>query len=99
MDISQKAKVLVDALPYIKKYFNKKVDSTYVGVLPSLYSYMPDFDRFIDVQTIDKTKKYEIKQVKAKAPTCTRIGWNAHEICERDGCDYSTKIEKVKHLK
>lgn len=44
----------------IEKYFNKKVDSTYVGVLPSLYSYMPDFDRFIDVQTIDKTKKYDL---------------------------------------
>ena len=26
----------------IEKHFNKKVDSTYVGVLPSLYSYMPD---------------------------------------------------------
>ena len=44
----------------IEKYFNKKVDSTYVGFLPSLYSYMPDFDRFIDVQTIDKTKKYDL---------------------------------------
>ena len=44
----------------IEKYFNKKVDSTYVGVLPSLYSYMPDFERFIDVQTIDKTKKYDL---------------------------------------
>lgn len=44
----------------IEKYFNKKVDSTYVGVLPSLYSFMPDFNRFIDVQTIDKTKKYDL---------------------------------------
>ena len=44
----------------IEKYFNKKVDSTYVGILPSLYSYMPDFERFIDVQTIDKTKKYDL---------------------------------------
>lgn len=44
----------------IEKYFNKKVDSTYVGVLPSLYSYMPDFERFIDVQTIDKNKKYDL---------------------------------------
>ncbi|MBQ8887808.1 MAG: bifunctional oligoribonuclease/PAP phosphatase NrnA [Candidatus Gastranaerophilales bacterium] len=44
----------------IEKYFNKKVDSTYVGVLPSLYSYLPEFNRFIDVQTIDKTKKYDL---------------------------------------
>ena len=44
----------------MEKYFNKKVDSTYVGVLPSLYSYLPEFERFIDVQTIDKTKKYDL---------------------------------------
>ena len=31
MDISQKAKVLVDALPYIKKYFNKTIVVKYGG--------------------------------------------------------------------
>lgn len=44
----------------IEKYFNKKVVSTYVGILPPLYSYMPSFERFIDVQTIDKNKKYDL---------------------------------------
>ena len=31
MDISQKAKVLVDALPYIKKYFDKTIVVKYGG--------------------------------------------------------------------
>lgn len=44
----------------IEKFFNKKVDSTYVGMLPSSYSYLPDFDSFQDVQTIDKNKQYDL---------------------------------------
>ena len=30
----------------------------------------------------------------AKAPTCTEIGWDAYDTCERDDCDYSTYAEK-----
>ncbi|MCD7780013.1 MAG: bifunctional oligoribonuclease/PAP phosphatase NrnA [Candidatus Gastranaerophilales bacterium] len=44
----------------IEKYFNKKAESVYIGALPSLYSYLPDFTRFKDVQTIDKNKKYDL---------------------------------------
>jgi len=44
----------------IEKYFGKKVDSVYVGQLPNSYSYLPDFNRFIDVQTIDSKKKYDL---------------------------------------
>lgn len=44
----------------IEKYFNKKVDSVFVGMLPSIYSYLPNFERFIDVQNIDKNKKYDL---------------------------------------
>jgi hypothetical protein len=34
---------------------------------------------------------HEIKTVSAKAPTCTEIGWNAYEYCEK--CNYSTYEE------
>lgn len=44
----------------IEKYYGKKVDSVFVGKLPNIYSYLPDFERFIDVQTIDKDKKYDL---------------------------------------
>lgn len=44
----------------IEKFFNKKVDTVYVGVLPATYSYLPDFSRFKDVQTINPDKKYDL---------------------------------------
>ena len=44
----------------IEKYFGKKVDSVFVGLLPSTYAYLPDFNRFIDVQSLDKSKKYDL---------------------------------------
>ena len=44
----------------IEKYFNKKAVSAFVGSLPSIYSYLPEFDRFIDVQSIPRDKKYDL---------------------------------------
>ena len=35
---------------------------------------------------------HNLVQHKAKAPTCTAIGWDAYDICSR--CDYSTYVEK-----
>lgn len=29
----------------------------------------------------------------AKAPTCTEIGWNEYDACQREGCTYTTKVE------
>ena len=29
----------------------------------------------------------------AKAATCTAIGWDAYETCQRTGCGYTTKVE------
>lgn len=44
----------------LEKCFNKKVDSVFAGSLPSLYNYLPGFDRFQDVQNIDRNKKYDV---------------------------------------
>lgn len=44
----------------IEKYFNKKVDSVYVGTLPNSYSYLPDFNRFKNVADIERNKKYDL---------------------------------------
>ena len=29
----------------------------------------------------------------AKAPTCTEIGWEEYDACQREGCTYTTKVE------
>ncbi len=44
----------------IEQYFNKNVDSVYVGNLPALYSYLPQFDRFKNVIDIDSKKVYDL---------------------------------------
>ncbi len=44
----------------IEKHFNKKVDSVIVGSLPNIYTFLPESDRFIDVQTMDKNKVYDL---------------------------------------
>lgn len=31
----------------------------------------------------------------AQAPTCTAIGWDAYETCNRDDCQYTTYVEKA----
>ena len=44
----------------IEKCFNKKVDSVFVGHLPNVYSHLPAYDKFKDVQEIDKNKQYDL---------------------------------------
>lgn len=34
---------------------------------------------------------HDIQSIPAKAPTCTEIGWEAHEGCTR--CDYGTRVD------
>lgn len=42
---------------------------------------------------------HDLQQYAAKAPTCTKDGWEAFEKCQRDGCDYTTfrEIESDGH--
>ncbi len=44
----------------IKKHFNKDADSVFVGRLPNIYSFLPEFDKFININDIDKNKKYDL---------------------------------------
>lgn len=44
----------------IEKHFNKRSDIVYVGAFPNLYSYLPNCDRFINVESIDRNKKYDL---------------------------------------
>lgn len=44
----------------IEKVFNKKADTVFVGFLPNIYSHLPNFDKFTEVQSIDINKKYDL---------------------------------------
>ena len=37
--------------------------------------------------------KHKLVHHDAKAPTCTEIGWDEYDACQREGCDYTTKVE------
>ncbi len=37
---------------------------------------------------------HDLENHEAKAPTCTEIGWDAYESCKREGCEYTTYVEK-----
>lgn len=36
---------------------------------------------------------HDLKKTDAKAPTCTEIGWDEYETCQREGCKYTTYNE------
>ncbi len=44
----------------IEKFFNKKADSVIVGALPNIYTFLPQSNKFIDVQSLDKNKVYDL---------------------------------------
>ena len=35
---------------------------------------------------------HDLEHHDAKAATCTEEGWNAYDVCKREGCQYSTKV-------
>ena len=45
------------------------------------------------------SNNHDLVQHAAKAPTCTKIGWDAYKTCSRLGCNYTTyqEIPALKH--
>ncbi len=37
---------------------------------------------------------HDIEQHAAQIPSCDQVGWDAYETCKRDGCTYTTYVEK-----
>ena len=37
---------------------------------------------------------HDLEHHDAKAPTCEVVGWDSYDTCKRDGCTYSTYVEK-----
>ncbi len=38
---------------------------------------------------------HDLETTAAKAPTCTEIGWDEYVTCQREGCGYTTYVEKL----
>ena len=57
------------------------------------YCYHKGTDTYVDPHNGPAPNNHDLVHHDAKAPTCTEIGWNEYDACQREGCDYTTKVE------
>ena len=57
------------------------------------YCYHKGTDTYVDPNNGPDPNNHDLVHHDAKAPTCTEIGWNAYDACQREGCTYTTKVE------
>ena len=57
------------------------------------YCYHKGTDTYVDPNNGPDPNNHDMMHHDAKAPTCTEIGWNEYDACQREGCTYTTKVE------
>ena len=57
------------------------------------YCYHKGTDTYVDPYNGPDPNNHDLVHHDAKAPTCTEIGWNEYDACQREGCDFTTKVE------
>ena len=57
------------------------------------YCYRKGTDTYVHPWYGPDPNNHDLVHHDAKAPTCTEIGWNAYNACQREGCTYTTKVE------
>ena len=57
------------------------------------YCYHKGTDTYVSTWERPDPNNHDLVHHDAKAPTCTEIGWDAYETCQREGCTYTTKVE------
>ena len=57
------------------------------------YCYRKGTDTYVHPWYGPDPNNHDLVHHDAKAPTCTEIGWDAYDACQREGCDYTTKVE------
>ena len=55
--------------------------------------YYQGTETYFDQYGTINPNNHDLKDYAAKAPTCTEVGWDAYEACQREGCGYSTYAE------
>ena len=57
------------------------------------YCYHKGTDTYVDLYNGPDPNNHDLVHHDAKAPTCTEIGWDEYDACQREGCTYTTKVE------
>ena len=57
------------------------------------YCYRKGTDTYVHPWYGPDPNNHDLVHHDAKAPTCTEIDWDEYDACQREGCDYTTKVE------
>ena len=97
--VCHEAKTEVDAHFFVQGSVSVCLKSAATCVSPAVYytncayCYHKGTDTYVDPNNGPDPNNHDMMHHDAKAPTCTEIGWDAYETCQREGCTYTTKVE------
>ena len=97
--VCREAKTKVGAHWFVQGSVSVCLKSAATCVSPAVYYTNCDYcyhkgtDTYVDPNNGPDPNNHDMMHHDAKAPTCTEIGWDAYETCQREGCTYTTKVE------
>ena len=97
--VCHEAKTKVGAHWFVQGAVSVCLKSAATCVAPAVYYTNCDYcyhkgtDTYVDPYNGPDPNNHDLVHHDAKAPTCTEIGWNEYDACQREGCTYTTKVE------
>ena len=97
--VCRKAKTQVGAHYFVQGTVSSCLKSAATCVSPPVYytncayCYHKGTDTYVDPNNGPDPNNHDLVHHDAKAPTCTEIGWDEYDACQREGCTYTTKVE------
>ena len=97
--VCRKAKTQVGAHSFVQGTVSSCLKSAATCVSPPVYytncayCYHKGTDTYLSTWERPDPNNHDMMHHDAKAPTCTEIGWDEYDACQREGCTYTTKVE------
>ena len=97
--VCRKAKTQVGAHFFVQGTLSSCLKSAATCVSPPVYytncayCYHKGTDTYVSTWERPDPNNHDLVHHDAKAPTCTEIGWDEYDACQREGCTYTTKVE------
>ena len=97
--VCHEAKTQVGAHFFIQGTVSSCLKSAATCVSPPVYytncayCYHKGTDTYLSTWERPDPNNHDLVHHDAKAPTCTEIGWDEYDACQREGCTYTTKVE------
>ena len=97
--VCRKAKTQVGEHYFVQGTLSSCLKSAATCVSPPVYytncayCYHKGTDTYLSTWERPDPNNHDLVHHDAKAPTCTEIGWEEYDACQREGCTYTTKVE------